>query len=224
MNVVVTAHYDRAIEVLATGLPLFFGAQLAVDITLRCALAADGTAHPRAARVDGVVCTRAPEDKETKYSKLLRGQMSPRCGCSRDGRKMERGPSVRGELGCRQPPGCSTCNVPLRQAGVADHALVPLPVRWWPCLLRCMPSAEPTGVMFLIWVPQERTLAKAVVGGVFIMCIGVLTGVKLIMSEVCQPHIWGSSLVASHSQSHWRLAPALVQIVSQWSLPLSVKT
>ena len=33
MNVVVAAHDDRAIEVLATGLPLFFGAELAVDIT-----------------------------------------------------------------------------------------------------------------------------------------------------------------------------------------------
>ena len=39
MNVVVAAHDDRAIEVLATRLPLFFGAQFAVDITLRCALA-----------------------------------------------------------------------------------------------------------------------------------------------------------------------------------------
>ena len=47
--------------------------------------------------------------------------MSPCCGCSRDGRKMERGgPSVRGELGCRQGPGCSTCNVPLRQLGVVE--------------------------------------------------------------------------------------------------------
>ena len=50
---------------------LFFRAQLVLDITLRCALAADGTAHPGAARIDGVVC-RAHEDKETKYSELLR--------------------------------------------------------------------------------------------------------------------------------------------------------
>ena len=34
------------------------------------------------------------------------------------------------------------------------------------------------------WVPQQRTSAKAFVGGIFILCIGVLTGVKLIMSEV----------------------------------------
>ena len=31
---------------------------------------------------------------------------------------MERGGP--GEFGCRQGPGCSTCNVPLRQVGVAE--------------------------------------------------------------------------------------------------------
>ena len=68
MNLAVSANDDTAIEVLASGLPLFFGAQLAVDITVRCALAADGTAQPGAARVDGAVCTRAREDKERTYS------------------------------------------------------------------------------------------------------------------------------------------------------------
>ena len=72
MDLAISAHDERAIEVLATGLPLFFGAQLAVDITLRCALASDGTAQPGAARVDGAVCSRAREDKERKYSELLR--------------------------------------------------------------------------------------------------------------------------------------------------------
>ena len=33
---------------------------------------------------------------------------------------------------------------------VSGHALVPSPVRWWPCLLLCMPSAELTGAP-LIW-------------------------------------------------------------------------
>ena len=73
MNLVVAANDNRAIQVLASGLPLFFGAQLAVDITVRCTLAADGTAQPGAARVDGAVCTRAREDKERTYSELLRG-------------------------------------------------------------------------------------------------------------------------------------------------------
>ena len=72
MDLAVSANDDRAIEVLATGLPLYFGAQLAVDITLRCALASDGTTQPGAARMDGAVCTRAREDKERKYSELLR--------------------------------------------------------------------------------------------------------------------------------------------------------
>ena len=45
MNLAVVANDDRAIEVLASGLPVFFGAQLVVDITVRSALAADGTAQ-----------------------------------------------------------------------------------------------------------------------------------------------------------------------------------
>ena len=151
---------DRAIEVLATGLPLFFGARLAVDITLWCKLAADGTAHPGAARVDCVVCTRAREDKETKYSELLRGD---RCRLvvvaletGGDGARrpfsswrvwLPSGPGML-HLQCSTPPswrdgdggfGCCQC-----------HALVPSPVRWWPCQQRCMPLAEPTCV-HLIW-------------------------------------------------------------------------
>ena len=50
----VAADDERAIEVLASGLPLF-KAQLAVDVTLRCALTADGRAQPGAAAVDGAV-------------------------------------------------------------------------------------------------------------------------------------------------------------------------
>ena len=68
MNLTVTAQDDRAIEVLASGLSLFFGAKLAVDIST-----ADGTAQPGAARIDGAVCSRAREEKERRYSELLRG-------------------------------------------------------------------------------------------------------------------------------------------------------
>ena len=73
MNLAVAANDDTSIEVLASGLPLFFGAQLAVDITVRSALAADGTPQTGAARVDGAVCTRARVDKERTYTELLRG-------------------------------------------------------------------------------------------------------------------------------------------------------
>ena len=68
----VAADDERAIEVLASGLPFFFGAQLAVDVTLRCALTADGRPQPGAAAVDGAECSRAREDKERKYPELLR--------------------------------------------------------------------------------------------------------------------------------------------------------
>ena len=68
MNVAVPANDARAVEVLASGLPLFHGAQLAVDITLRCALTATGMPRPGAAAVDGIVCMAARDDKELKYS------------------------------------------------------------------------------------------------------------------------------------------------------------
>ena len=73
MNVAVRANDERAVEVLASGLPLFHGAQLAVDTTLRCALTTSGTPRPGAAALDGIVCAAARADKELKYSELLSG-------------------------------------------------------------------------------------------------------------------------------------------------------
>ena len=73
MNIAVPANDARAVEVLASGLPLFHGAQLAVDITLRSVLTATVMLRPGAAVVDGIVCMAARADKELKYSKLLCG-------------------------------------------------------------------------------------------------------------------------------------------------------
>ena len=70
MNVHVRADDERCIEVLASGLPLFHGAQLAVDITLRCALTCGGDPRPGAARVDGIVCNTARAEKERTYREL----------------------------------------------------------------------------------------------------------------------------------------------------------
>ena len=57
---------ERSIEVLlASGLAMNHGAQLAVDITLRSAVTANGRACPNAATVDGAVLTKARLDKET---------------------------------------------------------------------------------------------------------------------------------------------------------------
>ena len=72
MNLAVTAQDDRAIEVLASGLPLFFGAQLAAGYYAQGRSHSGGTA-PGAARINGAVCSRAREEKERKYAELLRG-------------------------------------------------------------------------------------------------------------------------------------------------------
>ena len=73
MNVDVAASDERAVEVLASGLPVYHGAQLAVDITLRSALSASGLPRFNAAVVDGAVCGRARDDKERKCAELLHG-------------------------------------------------------------------------------------------------------------------------------------------------------
>ena len=74
MNVGVAATDQRAIEVLTSGLPINQGAQLAVDITLRCVLNVDGMATPGAAHTDGVALQRARGDKERKYTLLVHSQ------------------------------------------------------------------------------------------------------------------------------------------------------
>ena len=64
---------ERAIEVLASGLELNHGAQLAVDITVRSAVTACGRARPNASTVDGAVLTEARHDKEAKCAELCEG-------------------------------------------------------------------------------------------------------------------------------------------------------
>ena len=66
----------RRIEILADGLPLFGGAQLAVDTTLVSALHCDGSAHPRAAHVDGAVLVAARRRKERTYPELVGGDQT----------------------------------------------------------------------------------------------------------------------------------------------------
>ena len=59
------------LEIVAEGLPLFGGAQLAVDTTLVSAHHCDGIARPRAAHVDGVALTEARRRKERAYPELV---------------------------------------------------------------------------------------------------------------------------------------------------------
>ena len=67
MNVAVSAQDERAIEVLASGLPIHHGAQLAVDVTMRCA----GPRQPRSSTHQR--SCRARRDKELKYHGLVSG-------------------------------------------------------------------------------------------------------------------------------------------------------
>ena len=73
MNIIVPVADEREIEVVASGLPLRHGAQLAADITLRSALTSGGRASTNAASVNGAALVRARRDKETKHAELVNG-------------------------------------------------------------------------------------------------------------------------------------------------------
>ena len=60
----------RRLEVLVNNLPLYNGAQLAVDTTLVCALRSNGDARPRADTVDGLALRDARRAKERVYPEL----------------------------------------------------------------------------------------------------------------------------------------------------------
>ena len=66
------AHDNRRLEVVADGLPLFGGVQLAVDTTLVSAVRGDGQPQRGASNRDGVVLTRSRKKKETTYPELVR--------------------------------------------------------------------------------------------------------------------------------------------------------
>ena len=60
----------RRLEIIADGLPLWRGAQLAVDTTLVSPIKADGTARRHAARRNGIALEAARKTKERKYPEL----------------------------------------------------------------------------------------------------------------------------------------------------------
>ena len=64
-------HDGRRLVVVATGLPLFGGAQLALDTTLVSALHCDGSARPHTADVDGVALSPRRRRKELTYPELV---------------------------------------------------------------------------------------------------------------------------------------------------------
>lgn len=70
----ISARDQRQIEVVANGLPLWGGAQLAVDATLVSPIRRDGWPQPGAADNDGVQLRAARRRKEAKYAELLRSR------------------------------------------------------------------------------------------------------------------------------------------------------
>ena len=64
------AQDQRRLEVVADGLPLFHGAQLAIDTTMVSAVRGDGQPGPLCARVDGAALARARRRKEITYPEL----------------------------------------------------------------------------------------------------------------------------------------------------------
>ena len=65
------AHDTRRLEVVADGLPLFGGAQLAIDTTLVSTLHCDGSARRGAAHRDGAALVTARRKKERTYPELI---------------------------------------------------------------------------------------------------------------------------------------------------------
>ena len=70
---------NRKIEVVADGLPLFHGAQLAVDATLVSPIRGDGSARRQCADHDGAALQEARHKKESTYPEVAR----PRSGRAR---------------------------------------------------------------------------------------------------------------------------------------------
>ena len=95
------ANDNKRLEVVADGLPLFGGVQLAVDTTLVFAVRGDGESVPGAADRDGVALRRARRRKEATFPELIRaGESSfggPGTGSGRP--LVQRGSDVRPDAG-----------------------------------------------------------------------------------------------------------------------------
>jgi hypothetical protein len=75
MNVDVPVSDNRQIEVVANGLPLWGGAQVAVETTLVSPVLGDGAPHPGADQRAGIPCESAIRDKrERNYRELIRAR------------------------------------------------------------------------------------------------------------------------------------------------------
>ena len=71
LDLLLQSHLDtRRLEVVADGLPLFHGAQLAIDTTMVSAVRRDGLPRPRSVQDDGTALATARRLKERTYPEL----------------------------------------------------------------------------------------------------------------------------------------------------------
>ena len=70
LDLPIANHDARRLEVVTDGLPLFGGAQLAIDTTLVSSVQADGRPRPQCARVDGAALSEARRRKQRTYPEL----------------------------------------------------------------------------------------------------------------------------------------------------------
>ena len=70
LNIGAAVSDGRRIEVIANGLPLFKGAQLAIDTTIVCPVGRNGMAHAGAANEDGISLSHARVRKARRYPEL----------------------------------------------------------------------------------------------------------------------------------------------------------
>ena len=74
LDLPVAPHDARRLEVVADGLPLFGGAQLAIDTTLVSPVRADGDPRGQCARQDGAALAEAHRLKNQTYPELSGSQ------------------------------------------------------------------------------------------------------------------------------------------------------
>ena len=74
LDLPIANHDARRLKVVADGLPLFGGAQLAIDTTLVSSVQADGRPRPQCARVDGATLSEARQRKQRTYPELSKTQ------------------------------------------------------------------------------------------------------------------------------------------------------
>ena len=126
----------RRLEVVVDGLPLFRGAQLAIDTTLVSPLRGDGQPHRRCADVDGAALDEARRRKERTYPEL----------CERHSRA--RLVVLAAEVGSRWSPPTSSSNSPWRRREVVELLAGVLlwvwmvirlrPLTWWEISAMCL--------------------------------------------------------------------------------------